>query len=362
MNQPSVGALRYLRDMGISCIVSAELLLRLAEQPALTPASHAALLRTVDLDLSFRIRRAELAGRYPSHKPSVAAFSAEQPQRRLYDQENGTAYRPGKLVRSEGDEPTGDLSIDRAYDFFGTTHRFFAEVLGRNSIDDAGLELRGLVHYGTDYANAFWDGEGNMYFGDGDGQSLLDTTGSLDVIGHELAHGVTQYEANLIYSGQSGALNESMSDVFGSLVRQWSAGDSAADADWLIGADIVGPMLSPALRSMKAPGTANDYDNQPATMDDYVRTASDNGGVHINSGIPNFAFFTAATTLGGPAWEAPGKIWYTTLCDDTLKPDASFTEFAALTVQHAVADFGAESAEVAAVRAGWEAAKVALDS
>lgn len=348
--------------MGISCIVSAELLLRLAEEPALSASSHAALLRTVDLDLSFRIRRAELAGRVPARKPSIAAAPADQPQRRLYDQENGTAYRPGTLVRSEGDEPTGDVSVDRAYDFFGTTHRFFAEVLERNSIDDAGLELRGLVHYGTDYANAFWDGEGNMYFGDGDGQTLLDTTGSLDVIGHELTHGITQYEANLIYSGQSGALNESMSDVFGSLVRQWSAGQDAAAADWLIGSDIVGPMLSPALRSMKAPGTANNYDNQPATMDDYVRTASDNGGVHINSGIPNFAFFTAATTLGGSAWEAPGKIWYASLCDPELKPDADFAEFAALTVQHADTLFGAESAEVAAVRAGWEAAKVALGS
>ena len=344
--------------MANSCIISTDLLVRLAQDSALPPEVHAALLRTVDLDQGFRLRRAERVARVPAVKPAIAAAPVEQPRRRIHDQENSTAYRPGRLVRSEGDDPTGDVSVDRAYDHFGTVHRFFAEVFDRNSMDDAGQELRGLVHYGVDYANAFYDGEGLMYFGDGDGQSLLDTTGSLDVIGHELVHGITRYEANLIYSGQPGALNESMSDVFGSLVRQWAAGQEAADADWLIGADIVGPLLTPALRSMKAPGTANRYDNQPATMDDYVRTAADNGGVHINSGIPNFAFFTAATTLGGPAWQAPGRIWYATLCDPALNPDATFAEFAALTLQHAGTQYGEGSDEAAAVRAGWDAAKV----
>jgi Zn-dependent metalloprotease len=179
-------------------------------------------------------------------------------------------------------------------------------VFNRDSIDDQGMPILGLVHYGTNYDNAFWDGQGHMYFGDGDGQLLTDTTKRLDVIGHELTHGVTQYEADLTYSGQSGALNESISDVFGSLVKQYTLSQSADEADWLIGADIVGPVLAPALRSMKAPGTANAHDTQPADMDHYVDTTSDNGGVHINSGIPNHAFYVTATTLGGNAWEAPG--------------------------------------------------------
>lgn len=148
------------------------------------------------------------------------------------------------------------------------------------------MPILGLVHYSTNYANAFRDGQGHMFFGDGDGRLFTRLTKSVDVIGHELTHGITQYEANLVYQGQSGALNESMSDVFGSMVVQYTKKRAADKATWLIGADVVGPTLKPALRSMKAPGTANAYDKQPANMDNFVYTAADNGGVHINSGIP----------------------------------------------------------------------------
>ncbi len=233
-------------------------------------------------------------------------------------------------------------------------------MLGRNSIDNAGMPILGLVHYSTDYANAFWDGQGHMFFGDGDGQLFTRLTASLDVIGHELTHGVTQYEANLVYQGQSGALNESMSDVFGSLTKQYAKKQTAKQADWLIGPDIVGPALKPALRSMKAPGTANQYDKQPATMDDYVNTAADNGGVHINSGIPNYAFYVTATTLGGKAWEKAGLIWYDSLRDDKIKPTSGFKSFARATVRQAQIRFGDTSDEVDAVRAGWEKTKVSL--
>src|SRR5919198_2763674 len=106
-----------------------------------------------------------------------------------------------------------------------------------------------------------------MFFGDGDGVLLTDTTAGIDVIGHELTHGVTQHEANLEYSGQSGALNESISEVFGIQVKQMALGQTAADSDWLGGGDIVGPELKDALRSMKSPGTANRYDDQPSDMD-----------------------------------------------------------------------------------------------
>ncbi|CAM5676724.1 hypothetical protein SFUMM280S_07534 [Streptomyces fumanus] len=155
-----------------------------------------------------------------------------------------------------------------------------------------------------------------MVFGDGDGEIFLDFTIPVDVIGHELVHGVTQYTANLTYFGQPGALNESVSDVFGSLIKQYTLGQSADQADWLIGAGLLAPRVTGvALRSLKAPGTAYDddvlgKDPQPATMDDYVRTGRDNGGVHINSGIPNHAFYLAATALGGNAWERAGQIWY----------------------------------------------------
>jgi len=180
------------------------------------------------------------------------------------------------------------------------------------------------------------------------------------VIGHELSHGVTQYESNFVYQGQSGALNESMSDVFGSLTRQYAKNQTAKQADWLIGADVVGPALKPALRSMKAPGTANKFDRQPANMDDYVDTAADNGGVHVNSGIPNHAFYVTATTLGGKAWEKAGRIWYDALRDGRIRPTSGFKAFARATVRQAQMRFGDASPEVAAVRAGWEKTKVKM--
>jgi Zn-dependent metalloprotease len=178
------------------------------------------------------------------------------------------------------------------------------------------------------------------------------------VIGHELTHGVTQHEANLEYSGQSGALNESISDVFGIQVKQMAMGQTAEESDWLIGADIVGPELAPALRSMKDPGHANAHDDQPADMDGYVP----GGDVHTNSGIPNHAFYVTATTLGGHSWDAAGPVWYAALCDPHLSTSATFAEFARLTLTHAQQTYGTSSAEADAVGAGWEAVKVHLTS
>jgi Zn-dependent metalloprotease len=171
---------------------------------------------------------------------------------------------------------------------------------------------------------------------------------------------VTQYTLQLIYQGQSGALNESISDCMGSLVMQYARNQTAEEASWLIGADIVGPELKPALRSMKEPGNANPYDDQPASMADYVNTAEDNGGVHTNSGIPNHAFYVIATTLGGNAWEGAGLIWYDTMHDPKVKPDASFSSFAQGTLRAAEQRFGAGSAQAAAVQAGWDAVQVTL--
>jgi Zn-dependent metalloprotease len=278
----------------------------------------------------------------------------------IYDQNQSTASTLGTLVRGEGQPAVTDVSVNQAYNGFGYTYKLYWEVFHRDSIDGQGMPILGLVHFGVKYDNAFWDGQGHMYFGDGDGQLLTDTTKGIDVIGHELTHGVTQNEANLTYSGQSGALNESISDVFGSLVKQYHLSQSAEDADWLIGADIVGPLLAPALRSMKAPGTANPHDTQPADMAHYVHTVSDNGGVHTNSGIPNHAFYVVATTIRGPAWKSAGTIWYDALTDPGLKPNATFAAFAAVTLKQASVRFGAASAESDAVRAGWDAVKVSL--
>jgi Zn-dependent metalloprotease len=264
----------------------------------------------------------------------------------------------GRLVWNEGAPLVQDPAVNEVVTGFGATYDLFWSAFHRDSINDLGMPMLGLVHFGTDYDNAFWDGEGHMFFGDGDGQMFTRLTKSVDVIGHELTHGVTQYTANLAYQDQAGALNESVSDVFGSLVKQHHNHQSAADADWLIGDDVVGPALKPALRSLKAPGTANRHDDQPADMDHFVRTAADHGGVHSNSGIPSHAFYVAATTIGGNAWEQAGRIWYESLGDAQMRPDTNFAAFARVTIGQAQRLFGATSKEADAVKAGWEAVKV----
>ncbi|MEU9006053.1 M4 family metallopeptidase [Streptomyces sp. NPDC059982] len=312
--------------------------------------------RTLELDASLRTRRRVSAVR-GIVADGADAPGGEGPRRTVYDAQHRTRL-PGKKVRGEGDEAVKDATANRAYAGLGATYELFLKGYGRNSIDGSGLALDASVHYGQDYDNAFWDGR-QMVFGDGDGDLFLDFTVSVDVIGHELTHGVTQYTANLDYHGQSGALNESMSDVFGSLIKQYSLGQSADQADWLIGAGLLGPNVSGvALRSMKAPGTAYDDDElgkdpQPATMDGYVTTSSDNGGVHINSGIPNHAFYIAASELGGKAWERAGQIWYDTLTGGQLDARADFADFARLSVAAAVARYGDGGAEHRALQKAW---------
>jgi Zn-dependent metalloprotease len=277
----------------------------------------------------------------------------------------GSETLPGKLVRKEGEPITGDPATDEAYDGLGHTHRLYADVFGRNSIDGRGLPLNATVHFGKLYDNAFWDGT-QMVFGDGDGEVFERFTKSLSVIGHELAHGVTQHSAALVYRNQAGAINESMSDVFGALVEQYVKNQSAAEASWLIGEGLFTPEVQgQALRSMKAPGTAYDddvlgKDPQPDSMDTYVRTSADNGGVHINSGIPNRAFYLVAEKLGGNAWDTAGRIWYETLTGGDLPTGATFTVFARATAATAGELFGSDSKEHDAVRNAWETVKVKI--
>jgi len=327
-----------------------------------TPEEREAAADTIVIDQTFRTLRAAFAATEAASPQFMRPMGGEggYPHRTIYDQKHSSTFALGTVARTEGSKKVKDVAVNEAYDGFGATYKLFWDVYGRNSIDNAGMPILGLVHYATNYANAFWDGQGHMFFGDGDGQLFIRLTASLDVIGHELTHGVTQYEANLVYQGQSGALNESMSDVFGSLVKQYAKGQTAAQADWLIGNDVVGPTLQPALRSMKAPGTANQYDKQPADMDHFVHTAADNGGVHVNSGIPNHAFYVAATTIGGKAWETAGRIWYDALRDAKVRPTSGFKAFGRATVRQAQTRYGTTAAEVDAVRAGWDKVKVKL--
>jgi Zn-dependent metalloprotease len=335
----------------LNCIVPPHILNRLRQSSdiAVREAAYATMLDTTLLRGQRSVRSALLEAGAPA-----------QGRRTVFDCRHSTNLASAVLGRSEDGAASADVSVNQAFDGLGSTRQFYAEVFERKSIDDRGMRLDGYVHRGVRYNNAFWDGR-EMIFGDGDGRIFSDFTGSLDVIGHELTHGVTEYTAALEYHVQSGALNESLSDVFGSLVKQWVAQETADQADWLIGDDIFTPGVgADALRSLSHPGEAYDNellgkDPQPAHMRDFVELPDteegDNGGVHINSGIPNKAFFLTATAIGGYAWEAPGHIWYQALRAST--PTTDFQGFADTTFSKAGELFGQESVEQKSVVSAW---------
>jgi Zn-dependent metalloprotease len=287
---------------------------------------------------------------------SLAAPTGEK-RRTVYDARQGETL-PGRLIRNEGGRVNKDVAVNEAYDGAGATYDLYHDVFERNSVDDRGLRMDSTVHYGVRYDNAFWNGN-QMVYGDGDGRLFNRFTIAVDVIGHELTHGVVQYEAGLEYRGESGALNESFADVFGSLVKQRSLNQTADKADWLIGAGLLAPGVNGvALRSLKAPGTAyNDpmlgKDPQPAHYRNRFKGSQDSGGVHINSGIPNHAFYLAAMEVGGFAWDKVGKIWYIAL-RDVLRSRANFSRAANATISVAGELYGQSSNEQNAVRKAWQ--------
>ena len=270
-------------------------------------------------------------------RPAAETSAPPRPRktRHVYNAHH-TLRLPGKLVMTESKAGSADVEVKEAFDGSGATYDFYARVFRRSSIDGKGMRLDSTVHYGQSFENAFWNGR-QMIYGHADGRIFKRFTASVDVIAHELTHGVTQFSAALGYHGQTGALNEHLSDAFGIMVRQYTLDQSASESDWLIGAEIFGPAVNAvAVRSMAFPGTAYDdpvlgRDPQPSHMRDYVDTTDDNGGVHINSGILNHAFYLAAMTLGGRTWEVLGRIWYAALTD-RLKPEADFGDFVQATV------------------------------
>ena len=296
---------------------------------------------------------------------ALAALENQGPNREIRDAQGLEQVMRGPIVRTEGQPPTGDAAADEAYDGLGATYDFWPAPTGATR--STTRACRSAASCTTGATTTTRSGTaGGWCSGTATGSCSCASPGRCDVIGHELAHGVTEDENGLQYQGQSGALNESCSDVFGSLVKQHALGQTAEQADWLIGADLLGPdVQGSALRSMKAPGTAYDddvlgKDPQPAHMDDYVDTSEDDGGVHINSGIPNHAFYVAATTLGGNAWERRRA---------RLVRDARAT--AGCAAPRRSRDFAADhrggrraavrrgGAEEAAVRGGWDAVGVA---
>lgn len=252
------------------------------------------------------------------------ATAGEGP-RQIWDSQNKWEQRV-KLVRGEGKPPTDDEAVSKSYDYMGNFRDYINNKLNRNSLDNNGMDLICNVHLGVKYNNAFWDGD-EITLGDGDGKIFVNFAKSLDVIAHELGHGVVEFTANFEYKNQPGALHEHFADVFGSVVTQYAEGQTAETADWLIGDEIMGPDLyGEALRSMCEPGTAYDNDllgkdPQPAHMKDIYVGSADNGGVHINSGIMNKAFCIAAHEI---ETENAAIIWYNAL--QNLWPTAEFND------------------------------------
>jgi hypothetical protein len=312
----------------------------------------------VTLAVDSRIRAARQVA--PAQLLTVAPAGAGS---RIIHTANNTEILPGEVMRTDGDPPVGDAAVDEAFDSSGQVLQVFAEQFDRRSVDGQGSTLSVTVHYGINYDNAFWDGS-QLVFGDGDGVIFERFTKPPDVMFHEFTHGVIQFTAALAYQGQSGALNESVSDVFAAITKQFVAGQRADQATWLIGEGLFRPTVNAiALRSMREPGTAYDdpqigKDPQVGTMADFVETTEDNGGVHINSGIPNRAFALTALEIGGFSWEKAGQIWYDALTAGELTPRSDFAAFAQATLNSAARRFPGESEVTDAVRRGWEAVGV----
>jgi Zn-dependent metalloprotease len=313
-------------------------------------AGAEAAARTQRLDQHLRQRRTRM---WAPPRQEVTATG----RRVIYDAQNAEEL-PGVVARTDEQPPIGDVAVDEAHASSGQVWDLFADRFGRASMDGKGSTVTVTVHFGVNYDNAFWDGQ-QLVFGDGDGEIFDRFTKPLDVMAHEFTHGVVQYSAGLVYSNQSGALNESVSDVFAALTKQSVLGQTAEEADWLIGVGLFLPgVQATALRSMLAPGTAYDdprigRDPQVGSMADYVETSEDNGGVHINSGIPNRAFALAAIGLGGNSWERAGRIWYDALTAGEVAADADFAAFARATLSSAARLFPEDSAPGQQVAQAW---------
>jgi vibriolysin len=280
--------------------------------------------------------------------------------RKVYSANNGTTT-PGTLKRSEGQAAVGDAHVDTNYDMLGKTYECYQTLFGRDSYNNAGATLTSTVHYGTSYVNAYWDGT-QMVYGDGNGTDSIELGKDLDVTVHELTHAVTDSESDLVYSGESGGLNESMSDIFAGVCESWTRG-WAVDADiFKIGEDIWTPATAgDALRYMDDPS------KDGSSLDFYGDYAS-GVDVHYSSGISNLVFSMlskggthprgkTSNTVPAIGPEKAGRIFYKANTD-LFTSGTTFEQAKTYTVQAAESLFGTGSVEAAAVNEAWKAVGV----
>jgi len=332
-----------------------EVLARLANDPKIKEFDRAALQRTLAVDTEMR-RLRDVNASLTAQSMAIANLTAltalaKKPAIKLFDCLKGTVL-PGTPIASP--QSSGDATVKRTFKNTTGVAKFLQKEFGRNSLDGQGMDLISSVHYGENYNNAFWNGQ-QMTYGDGDGAIFVDFTLGDDVVGHELTHGLTQYTLQLVYSNEPGGLNESISDVFGSMFRQWQANETVQKADWLIGADIIGPKAKAAgytcLRDMANPGSKKALSPQPSNYSGYHPGMDP----HQSSGIPNNAFYRAAMAIGGKSWQKAGKVWFKALTGSGPQPNMTMKQFANRTRTEAKGLFGAGSVPDKAVDSAWKA-------
>lgn len=339
---------------GCQCfIIPQDVLERFAKDKKLTAAQRKSFADAATFEKEWRKVRSHQARLSRLAKSILpAGLAAAAPPAIVVYNCNHSNTLPGAPVPNPGSSTDG--TAKRAYVETSAVADFYQKLFGRNSVDNAGKTLLSSIHYSVNYNNAFWNGS-QMTYGDGDGNIFIDFTRSTDVIAHELTHGVTQFSAALSYTNEAGGLNESVSDVFGSMFRQWRAKQDVKKADWLIGKDIMGPGAIAkgytCLRDMSNPAAKHCLAPQPTKYSQY----QDGMDPHYSSGIPNFAFYKAAIAIGGKSWEKAGKIWYQALTGYPASPNMKIGVFADRTRTLAGTLFPTEPAVKTAVDKAWKA-------
>jgi Zn-dependent metalloprotease len=339
--------------MSCTCfIVPGDVLTRLAQDKELSAELRKTFFETAQISDEIRALRDQAAKLTSVARVHAGAIDelATAPTVTVYDCQH-TESLPGTPVPKPQKSP--DSTAKRTFNKTTSAAKFYKDVFKRNSMDDHGMTMMSSIHFRLKFNNALWNGL-QMIYGDGDGSIFIDFTKGNDVIGHELTHGVTQHSLQLHMSDESGGLNESMSDCFGSMFRQWEKKQDVNKADWLIGHDIMGPTAKArgftCLRDMANPAAKHCLAPQP-TQYSQITPGMD---PHYSSGPPNLAFCTACKTLGGKSWKKIGQVWYHSLTAYGPTPHMKMKPFADRTRQMGHTMYSGTPAVAAAVDQGWK--------
>jgi Zn-dependent metalloprotease len=339
-------------------IIPKSVLDRLARDAGLERDVRDAMARTALLDTEIRKLRIQNQNltRIGMQLAPMLQGAVAAPAVQVYDCHHGLTL-PGAPVPNPGSSP--DATAKTSFVEATEVANFYSQIFGRNSVDGRGMALVSSVHYDMNFDNAFWNGV-QMVYGDGDGQYFLDFTKSNDVIAHEFTHGVTQHTIQLAYKkNEAGGLNESLSDVFGSMFRQWRAKQTVGAADWLIGKGIIGPAAKAlgvtCLRDMADPAAAHTFQTKLGqTQITHYTQFSAGMDPHMSSGVPNLAFYTSAKAIGGHSWDKAGQIWYRAMTAGKPSPNMKMKAFADRTRRAAAALYPGDAAIAKAVDQGWK--------